>query len=280
MTPRRTAREIEIVAAGAGPPRPAAAAPASEALAMLARRGVHPTAARPDVPFPLDLEPDRAARLAASLDHYAFRLFLRGAIERRRGFAPAEATRYLSPAQARAHAEALVTLGLARRLGRGRYALRYPARSFGGTLEWYVARELERRFGCDVASSLKLRIRGVGGDLDVVAAAEGKLVCLELKSSPPSQLKPGEIRAFLLRVRALRPDLALFVIDTSLRLSDRVLPLFAGVLGVRVGTLRRVERELWAVTPHLYLVNAGPDLLANVGRALAHGLHALAPAPP
>jgi hypothetical protein len=39
----------------------------------------------------------------------------------------------------------------------------------------------------------------------------------------------------------------------------------------------RVERELWALTPHLFAVNAEPDLVANIGRALAEGLLALAP---
>lgn len=42
---------------------------------------------------------------------------------------------------------------------------------------------------------------------------------------------------------------------------------------------RRVERELWALTPHLYAVNAKPDLVGNIGRAVAEGLLALSPSP-
>ena len=42
-------------------------------------------------------------------------------------------------------------------------------------------------------------------------------------------------------------------------------------------TPRRIERELWALTPHLYAVNGRPDLMANVGRAIAEGLLALSP---
>jgi hypothetical protein len=69
--------------------------------------------------------------------------------------------------------------------------------------------------------------------------------------------------------------------DTALRLSDKVVPMLREELARRHGRApleaRRVERELWALTPHLFAVNAKPDLVANIGRALAEGLRALAP---
>jgi hypothetical protein len=248
---------------------------------MLARRGFRPTKARLDVPFPENLEEETAARLSEQLRHYAFRLFLRGAIQKGEGFAPEEATQYLERAQAKEFAESLVSLGMAERLPRARYRLIWPAKSFGGTLEWYVARELNRRFGFDVASGVRLHARGVGGDLDVVATAEGKLAYLELKSSPPKNLSDREVAAFFDRVYLLRPDVTLFVVDTALRLSDKVLPMLVAELQHRRGETksvpRRLVRELWAVTPHLYAVNGRPDLMANIGRAIAYGLLALSP---
>jgi hypothetical protein len=247
---------------------------------MLARRGFRPTTSLPDLPFPPDLGEELADRLAARLGHYGFRLFLRGAIQRPAGFAPAEATRYLTTAQARACAEALLELGLARRLGSGRYRLVHPARSFGGTLEWYVARELRRRLGFDVLAGLKFRQPGVGGDLDLVAAAEGRLAYLELKSSPPRHLSESEVAAFFDRLQALRPDLALFVMDTALRLSDKVVPMLDEEQRRRwsgAAPPRRVVRELWAFGDGLYAVNAKPDLMANVARAVAEGLRARSP---
>jgi hypothetical protein len=247
---------------------------------MLRRRGLDPRPAPPDLPFDPAAPAAHLAAVAERLGHYAFRLFLRGAILRPGGFTPGEATRYVGAAQARALAEECVALGLAVPLARGRYRLARPARSFGGTLEWWLARELRERLALEVATGVRTGARGVGGDLDVVAAGEGKLVYLEAKSSPPKHVTAVEIRAFLRRVAAARPDVALFVVDTALRLSDKILPMFADALagaGAPAPELRRVLRETWALGPYLYLVNAREDLVENVCRAIAEGLRALGP---
>ena len=247
---------------------------------MLVRRGFTPVPIRLDAPFPPDLDDVRATQLAERLGHYAFRLFLRGLILTQAPLRPEQATAYLKPSQAEGYAAQLVALGLATRDPDGRLRLVHPANSFGGTLEWYVARELRERLGFDVALGLQFHAPGVGGDLDVVAAAEGKLLYLELKSSPPKHLAQNEVEAFVQRVRRLRPDMALFVMDTSLRLGDKVLPMFRAALGPHAPEPRRLIREVWALTPHLYLTNARQDLMLNVAAAVGEGLRALAPPPP
>ncbi len=247
---------------------------------MLHRRGFHPKPWRPDLPFPPDIGETAQERLARRLDHYAFRLFLRGAIRRASGFRPAEATGYVDGEAARAMAEELVDLGLAERAGRAGYRLLHPPRSFGGTLEWYLARELATRLGFDTAFALRFGAPGVGGDLDVVAAAEGRLLYVEAKSSPPRQLSAEEVSAFFDRLEALRPDLALFVVDTALRLGDKVVPMLAGELARRTGRSdepRRVVREIWALTPRLFAVGAKGHLGVNLAAAVAEGLRGLAP---
>jgi len=247
---------------------------------MLRRRGFHPKPWSPDLPFPPGIDESGRERLARRLDHYAFRLFLRGAIQRASGFRPAEATRYVEGPVARAMAEELVALGLASRVGRARYRLLHPPRSFGGTLEWYLARELGARLGFDTATGLRFGAPGVGGDLDVVAAAEGRLLYLEAKSSPPRQISEEEVRAFFARLEALRPHLALFVVDTALRLGDKGVPMLAGELTRRAGrsiTPRRVVREVWALTPRLFAVGAKGHLSANLAAAVAEGLRRMSP---
>jgi len=279
---KQTAVDLELEAAGEDPPG-VLVTPSlqGEAMSMLVRRALRPKVTAPDVPFPTELAHETAESLAQRLAHYAFRLFLRGAILKSGGFAPSEATRYLAPEQAKMHAEFLVDLGLAERTQPGRYRMIWPAKSFGGTLEWYIARELEARFGFDVLTGVNLQVRGGGGDVDVVAAAEGKLVCLELKSSPPKNLSASEVAAFFHRLRFLRPDLGLFVVDTALRLSDKVVPMLRDELGRvrsrRVPIPTKIADELWALTPYLYIVNGRRDLMANIARAIAEGLRALAP---
>jgi hypothetical protein len=281
---RLTAREQEqrasLLPAPPTPPLPVARTPAGEALAMLRRRGFHPKPGPPDLPFPPGFDEAHQEALARRLDHYAFRLFLRGAIQHPSGFRPAQATRYVEAAAAREMAEALAALGLAARTGRGRYRLLRPPRSFGGTLEWYLARELADRLGFDVATALRFGAPGVGGDLDVVAAAEGRLLYAEAKSSPPRQIAEEEVRAFFDRLEALRPDLALFVVDTALRLGDKVVPMLSEELERRSGRRaapRRLVREVWRLAPGLFAVGAKGHLSANVAAAVADGLRGLAP---
>jgi hypothetical protein len=93
-------------------------------------------------------------------------------------------------------------------------------------------------------------------------------------------LSNGEVGAFFDRVRLVRPDLALFVVDTALRLSDKVVPMLTDELARRSETAPapcRVERELWTLGRHLYVVNSRPDLMTNIGRVIAEGLLAQHP---
>jgi hypothetical protein len=69
--------------------------------------------------------------------------------------------------------------------------------------------------------------------------------------------------------------------DTALRLSDKVLPMLQAELsGSPPPEPRRVVREVWALTPYLYVVNARQDLLTNIGIAIAEGFRALSPPAP
>jgi hypothetical protein len=282
MRKKSSVSELERLAVRAAPPAlPLPLASRGEAMAMLSRRLLHPEITPGDVPFPVPIEDTLADKLCEWLGHYAFRLFLRGAIQRPQGFLPAETTRYVDMAQSGHYAEALVSLGLAERISPVRCRLKWPARSFGGTLEWYVGRELERRFGFSVATGVKLHVRGGGGDLDVVAAAEGKLIYIELKSSPPRNLSASEMGAFCDRLNLLRPDISLFVVDTALRLSDKVVPMLVEEFRRRQYGLKkpiRIAAQLWALTPHIYAVNGSRDLMHNIMKAIAAGLRALSPA--
>lgn len=278
-----TAREQEHAAARGSlvPAAPSHTNAQGEAARMLVRRGFSPRQAALDLPFAREREAELQARFYELLGHYGFRLFMRGAIRHHARFDPAQCTRYLEPRRAVAFAEALVELALAERVDEHHYRLTHPPDSFGGTLEWYIARTLREHYGFDVAEDVKFGASGVGGDLDLVAAGEGKLVMLELKSSPPKHLHSSEVGAFLDRIGALRPHVSLFVIDTALRLGDKVLPLFeqcAADRGITLAT-RRIDHEVFALSPTVYALNARPDLLLNLQIAIAHAFKSASPDP-
>jgi hypothetical protein len=72
---------------------------------------------------------------------------------------------------------------------------------------------------------------------------------------------------------------SVLVVDTALRLADKVLPDLAAAVGPRAAP-RRLSRENWEVAPGLYAVNARQDLIANVCLVIADGFARLAPEPP
>jgi hypothetical protein len=287
MKPRKKphARELEIAAAREPalpiPPAPSRTLLNRAPLAMLLRRGITPVQAALDLPFDPEMPEEWADRLAERLDHYAFRLFLRGAILRPEGFRPDETTRFIGVRKADECADQLVELGLAEPLAEGRYRLTKPAASFGGTLEWLVARQLRTVLALDAVAGVQLKDSTTGGDLDVVAVAEDKLIVLELKSSPPKHLTEEEVGAFLDRLEMIRPHISIFALDTSLRLSDKVIPMLVESIrrrrpGRNLST-EPMEREIYALTPHLYVINARTSLIGNIARAIAEGLRALGP---
>jgi len=240
--------------------------------AALRRRGLRWEGERDPTPLLVPRTRRWRERHYELLHHYSYRLFLRDVLKHAAGFGVADLRRYVSARVARDYLRFLIGAGLVARTGRGRYRLRdRRIVSFGGTLEWYVADLLARHFGCAAAYGLRIAHAAHGGDYDVIACAEGQVIYVETKSAPPRQIVQAEVGAFIDRIDTLRPDLALFLADTTLRMRDKLVPLFADEAARRgLGwEVTRVERELWRVGPEVFLLNADPDLGRNLGTCLA-----------
>jgi hypothetical protein len=206
------------------------------------------------------------------LRHYSFRLFLRDVVKQRHGFQLADLTRYCSPGTARRYLRWLQAHRLVRRAG-ARFCLVPEVISFGPTLEWFVATVLQREYGFPCAWNVRLDAARGGGDYDVVGFAEGVCVYIETKSSPPRNIDAPQVHAFFERLETLRPQVALFLNDTQLRMGDKIVPLFTAELRRRWGTRRpavqRLSGELFTAGAGLFIVNSDPDLVANIGTCLA-----------
>jgi hypothetical protein len=255
---------------------PSCAADEAEVLRHLRQRGLEVKRRAPFHKTLLaGLPPRGVDRFYRLVGHYGFRLFLRDLIRDRRRIRLAPLCRYLSRRQARAHLEALVELGI---LERRRTGLRFvPAEvnSLGDTLEWYVAEILRRELSIPALWGVTLDGTEHGGDFDVLALVAGRLAYLEVKSSPPKHVEGPEVEAFLDRTLDLAPDVALFIEDSSLRMKDKIVPLFESALRHRPAWTKlarcrpqRLRDELFQVGGRLFIVNSDPDLARNIAVCL------------
>ena len=171
----------------------------------------------------------------------------------------------------RGYIDYLASVKLIRWTGGG-YGLRHPIRSFGGTLEWYIAELLKHEFGAETTWGVKFRRPQIGGDYDVIAKFEGALLYAEVKSSPPKQIYDSEITAFFDRVEDLAPAVAIFLMDTELRMKDKIVPLFEAELKRRYAyplPVTRLERELFQVQDRTFIINAKESIARNIGTVLS-----------
>jgi hypothetical protein len=206
------------------------------------------------------------------LKKYSFRLFLRDVIKHQDRFTPEQVTRYSTARVIRSYLGYLRDIRLITEGAAGYVLSRRPVTSFGPTLEWYVAELLKREFGAEALWGVKFRRPRVGGDYDVLAKLDGALLYIEVKSSPPKQVMTSEVAAFLDRVDDLAPELAVFLMDTELRMKDKLVPMFEQELAKRSSEpppVLRLERELFHVLERIFIVNAKESISRNIGTVVA-----------
>jgi hypothetical protein len=206
------------------------------------------------------------------LHKYSFRLLLRDIIKHQDRFSVEELTRYSTGRVVRSYLGYLLEIRMIREGAAGYALARRPVISFGPTLEWYVAELLRRELGAEVFWGVKFRKRPKGGDYDVLGKLGGTLLYIEVKSSPPKQVTDSEIAAFLDRVEDLSPEVSLFLMDTELRMKDKIVPMFEQALSFRSAALQpvqRLERELFSIQDRIFIVNAKESIGRNIEKVVA-----------
>jgi hypothetical protein len=212
------------------------------------------------------------------LQHYSFRLFLRDVISNKDAFRAEELVRYCSLETAQWYISSLCELKIAEPLKGKGGAFRLASRtlySFGPTLEWFVAQMFRREFASPAIYGVRFKETHSGGDYDVIALWEGRLVYVEIKSSPPRGIERNEIGSFLARIADLVPDIAFLFNDTQLRMKDKIVVMFEEELHERYGAgsndrfpLSRLVDELFHINHRLYIVNSKRDVAANFNYCL------------
>ena len=141
--------------------------------------------------------------------------------------------------------------------------------SFGPTLEWYVSEILQREFMAPALFNVRLHRTRYGGDYDVITIVNGHLVYVEIKSSPPRGVELQAVSAFLNRLQDLQPHMAIFLVDTELRMKDKIVPLFAEALEAHAnraesGPISRLINEIFHIRHAIYLVNSSNGIYTNL----------------
>jgi Holliday junction resolvase-like predicted endonuclease len=197
---------------------------------------------------------------------------LRDIIRLKEGFQVENLVGYCTARAAKSYLTSLASLGLVSQDVSGTWRLARPTvTSFGETLEWFVAEVLSREFFAETMHSVSFRMPPPGGDYDVIACMEGILIFIEVKSSPPRGIEIEEVRAFLERREILTPHVSLFLVDTHLRMRDKMVPIFEELLGGiprdesgPPKKIQRLEREIFHVGHRLYVLNTSRGILSNL----------------
>jgi len=240
--------------------------------AMLNRRGLTPLQSvdRKDLSLIEALSTDHQDELYERLKNYSFRLVLRDVIKQQTSFRPKELTRFCSLPKVKDHITFLARLGLVHPVGKNFRLLTGPVKSFGDTLEWFMAKVFEKEFRAEVLWGIRLKNSARGGDFDLVACMEGELVYVEVKSSPPKHIEQREVGSFLDRIEDLVPHIAIFFEDTELRMKDKIVPMFEEVLRLRHGMeaakrfpVTRLRNELFQINHQVFIVNSKRDVIDN-----------------
>jgi hypothetical protein len=227
---------------------------------------------RTRVLLPVGSSLPQTGRFYELLRRYSFRLFLRDLVQYPAGPGADALSRYCSLATARTYLKELHNLGIVVLAADGSYRLvPQQVRSFGPTLEWYVSQILQREFLAPTMFAVRLRKTHYGGDYDVISLLEQQLLYVEVKSSPPRGVEAPAIDAFLDRLDDLQPDLAVFLVDTELRMRDKIVELFQEAFQQRYGQesaerwpVERLVAELFHIGHAVYLVNSRKGIYSNL----------------
>jgi len=206
------------------------------------------------------------------LHKYSFRLFLRDVIKFQKGFTLMDVARYATPEVTSDYITYLKKIGLIK-ASKGYFQLIKPVKSFGETLEWFLAEILKREFLMEAFWGVRFKKGSVPpspeGDYDVIAKFNCSILYVEVKSSPPKQIYQKEIKAFIKRLKSLVPELSIFFMDTELRMKDKIVPMFEEETGT---PFQRIKKEIFYGVSNscenlkkpIFIMNSSDSIINNL----------------
>ena len=210
------------------------------------------------------------------LKKYSFRLFLRDVIKHQNFFTIDKVARYATKEITSQYIDFLLKANLTESTAKGYRLKKRPIKSFGETLEWFIARLIEKEFESETIWGVKFKRPKVGGDYDLIAKIDSSILYMEIKSSPPKQIYDKEIAAFLNRVEDLSPEVSIFFMDTELRMKDKIVPMFEAELQrhyKKSVSVERIVKELFHINKKIFIINSKDSITANIRTVLSFKWH-------
>ena len=210
------------------------------------------------------------------LKKYSFRLFLRDVIKHQNFFTIDKVARYATKEITSQYIDFLLKANLTESTAKGYRLKKRPIKSFGETLEWFIARLIEKEFEAETIWGVKFKRPKVGGDYDLIAKIDSSILYMEIKSSPPKQIYDKEITAFLNRVEDLSPEISIFFMDTELRMKDKIVPMFEAELQrhyKKSVSVERIVKELFHINKKIFIINSKDSITANIRTVLNFKWH-------
>lgn len=205
------------------------------------------------------------------LKRYSFRLFLRDIIKHQNYFTLEKVTKFATKEVSKQYLEYLLKIGLVEHFRKGYRLKKRPIKSFGETLEWFIARLIKKDFHVETTWGVKFKRPKVGGDYDLIVKIDSSILYMEVKSSPPKQIYDKEITAFINRVEDLAPEISIFLVDTELRMKDKIVPMFEAELKRRYKKqvpVERIVKELFHISRKIFIINSKDSISNNIGTVL------------
>ena len=206
------------------------------------------------------------------MHRYSHRLILHDLFRLKPRCQRQELTHYVSRESLSRILARLETFGLITCHSDGGVSIHFPREwSVGWLLEWYLASLLDNEFASPAIFNVGLLGTETGGDFDVLAGWGNRLLYIETKSAPPKGIHNPEIAAFLTRIHQLKPDLAVFLNDTHLRVKDKIVLMFEeelihlkGIGSLKQYPVERVQGQIFHIQHALYIMNSKRDIRQNL----------------
>ena len=168
--------------------------------------------------------------------------------------------------------ELIVTFGFAKKTKEGILVSNYSASYMGEMLEWFIGKFLSDILHLEVITGVRIGGLDNGGDIDVLSRIGTKLIAIECKESPPNNVPVSEMQAMYFRNTKIKPDLFIFLIDTTLSIKRNILD---NLEWITKSKYRRMHEGVYEFDNNLFVINAKRTLLHNLEIAIREGLNGL-----